>query len=304
MSVRTIAQHWRSSTRAFTLIELLVVISIIALLVAILLPALRAARESARTISCSSNLRQMMVSISAYAASEKDFLIPAGYLHNGVAGAITESWAQILVGEGYIESGRVPAGTPVPIANNNIFYCPSGLTDELLNGVTLGAVAPNGPYDDTRQRAMNYFRMRATPWEDPQVNVWYGLNAAGIASTVDTYQYPFRRMTSSAPPLVVTNSPPMLGFSKILKPSKLAAIYDGVFIDPHWGGEFERIAGRHSRTTSSGSTNVVMLDGHSQTLNREELPTGQDNADAGANIMTDPALATEYSPEVFWRLDQ
>ncbi|MEM1212848.1 MAG: prepilin-type N-terminal cleavage/methylation domain-containing protein [Planctomycetota bacterium] len=57
---------------AFTLIELLVVISIVALLVAILLPVLGAARETARTSVCASNLRNIGLAVLAYTDEYED----------------------------------------------------------------------------------------------------------------------------------------------------------------------------------------------------------------------------------------
>jgi prepilin-type N-terminal cleavage/methylation domain-containing protein len=62
---------------AFTLVELLVVIAIIGILVALLLPAVHSAREAARRITCTNNLRQLSLGVLNF-ESALGYLPPGG----------------------------------------------------------------------------------------------------------------------------------------------------------------------------------------------------------------------------------
>jgi prepilin-type N-terminal cleavage/methylation domain-containing protein/prepilin-type processing-associated H-X9-DG protein len=119
----------RKKSNGFTLIELLVVIAIIAILAAILFPVFAQARESARTASCLSNVKQISLGIMMYVQDYDEKFCPSRYSTKGPAFDTPDTpwnntknehtdWAHLIYP--YVK-------------NTQIFHCPSAADGQQLD---------------------------------------------------------------------------------------------------------------------------------------------------------------------------
>lgn len=182
----------------FTLVELLVVIAIIGVLVALLLPAVQQAREAARRMQCTNNMKQIGLALHNY--HDTFNALPPAYLYRGPGGSANYGWAVNILP--FIEQtalydtldpGRIPlyerytasataadkALLQTPI---DAYRCPSDVTGKLNNKMKFG------PTEHFQIATSNYVCNLGTTATQGLVvsdGVFYGNSFLGLKDMID-----------------------------------------------------------------------------------------------------------------------
>jgi prepilin-type N-terminal cleavage/methylation domain-containing protein/prepilin-type processing-associated H-X9-DG protein len=272
--------------RGFTLVELLVVIGIIAVLVGILLPALNRAREQANTTQCLSNLRQIGTAITNYASDTGGWLVPGRYdatTYPGNPGAAElENWATILVNGKYLPTP--PQVISVNTAwqdssfGTSVFRCPTGMNNR---GDISGMPTPKTPIDPMG----SVFTRLLSASSGVRVDTWYGINgwtATPTSSEANAFaRWPFTDMPVQGSGL----QQKLHRLTDFKNNAELVLVFDGYY----WAQQdAENVNCRHNNWSQC---NLLMADGHAQTIGLIDLTGGVTNAKITQAMYNPPGSA-------------
>lgn len=269
MHTRTLAD--RRQAHGFTLVELLVVIGIIALLISILLPALSRARDSAQTVKCLSNQKQIGAAMQMYIAAYKGVMVPTALTdaNNSTptsGGPIPyEFWFTILVQNKFLNSPWVNnVGDPPTV--NSALVCPSA--SSIIN--SSATLSMSSRIDG---RGLMLYR-RASVLYNPgkYMDTSYGVN-----SNADYWDDRLPMATYEVNRTAEPKTPVLVKWSKLKNPTSTVCLWDGFWCNTsNTGLATNRQNLRHISQTMC---NMLFLDGHAESINYKQMP-GKTRGDA------------------------
>ena len=162
--------------KGFTLIELLVVIAVIALLMAVIMPALRKAKDHAKKIHCSANLRSLAMAALMYADD-----------HDGRTPSSTNVWDDGGTDRpGWCGRTMISVTPPVLLPIDEQIYGTSDPVTGLVRGQLWPYIETSDawrcPSDPIKENMRSY--CMSTQWwgihTDPDDSVWFAPGTAGL----------------------------------------------------------------------------------------------------------------------------
>jgi prepilin-type N-terminal cleavage/methylation domain-containing protein/prepilin-type processing-associated H-X9-DG protein len=160
----------RPGSHGFTLVELLVVMAILAVLIALLLPAVQAAREAARRIQCTNNLKQLGLALHNY---------------ESIAGALPPSVVVAKSGSAFWSNGWSIQGRVLPFIEHGTIFNSINFTFSysIPDNTTVARLSlssflcPSEIRPEPKTTATSQFGVANYNWNMGDWYVWGGLGA-------------------------------------------------------------------------------------------------------------------------------